>query len=158
MSRSEQDKALVRSFVDLLQMAKEAIALYRKRDNEGEAPSFEEIGFPEVLTAAHVLVAFGMGDALRNAAAKAEGPALGLKPSEIMEEARVTVEPAKAHDAFTQELERQKIDVPAARRVCAALVSTPAGHDMLRVMLYDAVMLKRKNEARGGAAPPATNG
>lgn len=139
-------KKAVPAFVDLLQMAKQAIILYRKRENEGEAPTFEEISFQEVLMTANCMVAVGF------AARDPDGEAVHAV-SEL-----VQLDSGKVHDSFTAELERQKLDVPAARRICAALVSTAAGNDMLRVMLYDAVVLKRKNEAKAGGPPAGPMG
>jgi hypothetical protein len=145
-------KKAIPAFVDLLQMAKEAIILYRKRESEGEEPAFDEIAFQEVLMTANCLVSVGFASAAPDLAAVEEVARRTVAEGPMP----VRVEnPAAVHDAFTQELERQKIDVPAARRVCAALVATPPGREMLRVMLYDAVMQKRKAEARGGGQPPA---
>ena len=132
MNDNEQRKAALNEFVSLLRMAKEAIILYRKLDSEIEPSGFEEIDYKDVLMTAHSLIALSV---------------TGDQKTEM-----VKLDPPKVHDAFGAVLEHLRIDRGAAEQVCSALVATPAGQDMLRLMLHDAVMRNRKSQ--GGTSPP----
>ena len=138
MSDKESFEAFKReaipAFVDLLQIAKEAIVLYRKGERDGETPSFDEIDFKDVLMTASCMAAMGL-----------------RRAPDPFEESVVRLDPAKVHDACGAELERRRIDPKAAGAVLKALIESPAGREMLKLMVYDSVMVRRRDAGQDGA-------
>lgn len=57
----------------------------------------------------------------------------------------VRVVPANVHADFEDVLFRNQVDMPAAKRTLELLLGTPQGHAMLKLMVYDAVQVQRKN-------------
>jgi len=143
-SKREFREKAIPAFVDLLLMAKEAIALYHKR-TDGDGPvAYAEHDFKDLLITASAMVNVGF---------VARGPAPDVKIEERVVqigEMTVKLDPTKVHDAFTRHLEADGIDLKVASRILAELVSAEPGQKMLQLMLLDSVMLQRKRALRTG--------
>jgi hypothetical protein len=62
----------------------------------------------------------------------------------------VKLDPAKVHEKFEDVLFKASVSMGDAKRTLELLLTTPEGHDMLKLMLYDAVGIMRAKEK-----PPA---
>lgn len=62
----------------------------------------------------------------------------------------VKFDKAGVHAMFEDVLFGASVDMPAAKRTLELLLTTPEGNDMLQLMVYDAVIIKRKKDAKGG--------
>lgn len=60
----------------------------------------------------------------------------------------VVLTPADVHATFELTLLQTEIDMPSARKTLELLLTTPAGNDLLQLMVYDAVIIKRKKDAK----------
>lgn len=128
-------KKAVPAFVELLLMAEQALAIWKKKSGRGVEGSWEEFDLKDILMTASGMAAVGATNVVQQATG----------------ELVVHLDPPKVHDAFGAELERRAIDRKSAEAVCKALVGTPAGQEMLKLMLHDAVMVNRKlDKKRGG--------
>lgn len=89
-------------------------------------------------------------------------PALGdillMRPADVIRAAeakasggsaeRVRIEnPQKVHSDFADVLFRKNVDERHAKRTLELLLTTPEGNELLKMMLYDAVMIQRKQAA-----------
>jgi len=63
--------------------------------------------------------------------------------------ATVRLTPAKVHADFEDTLFRASIDIREAKRTLELLLTTPEGNEMLQLMVYDAVIIKRKKAEKG---------
>jgi hypothetical protein len=72
-----------------------------------------------------------------------------------LEGEHVRIVPAKVHAEFEDVLFKASIPMHDAKRTLELLLTTPEGNDMLKLMVYDAVKIKR-GRAAGAQPPPGT--
>lgn len=141
-------KESVPAFVELLEMAQDAIREWGK--GQGKEQAWEEIDIKDLMIAANTMIVMANAVTLREgmmrggAAAAPPGPSVAFQAPDF--------EPERVVADFNAQLRLRRVDPAVASLVMAQLVSTENGLRMLQIMLGDAVKL------RGRKAAPAPGG
>lgn len=144
-------KDAIPAFIELLGMAEEALKGWRKRQGK-EGPEWEEeVDVKDLMIAANTMIVMANAVAIRETMAnQAQKAPPALDKGEL-----VRLDSEKVHQAFAAQLRLRRVDLEAASRVLAELVSTDAGFDMISVMMADALNLKAgRGMPRSGGGEP----
>jgi hypothetical protein len=165
----------VERVVDALIKADEIIERYReRRRNDSVDTEFnDEPGFTERLLLVQTANAMAVSEHLGGAGPGADAIFQNIETLRVrmMEEVRALVQgeirktmgsmqavpvglppvklvAAEVHAKFEDVLLKDKVLMSPAKRTLELLLTTPEGNEMLKLMLYDAVMIQRKKEGR----------
>ena len=158
-------RQMIVEFVDLMMLSDQIVAEYRKRkEDDGESTNFiEELGFNDRVQLASVLMGHQMREAITDDVETRKAAFEHMKALEKIRLAEeggaqaptqespqvVRLEPEKIEKGFAQLAENHGVPNARARQFVKLLMTTPEGHQMLQLMLYDVVQ-QHRGQNKGG--------
>jgi hypothetical protein len=135
----------LKAYVETLVGPRQGIQTWTPDECKRVDQAFQAAGLP----ALGDILLMRPADVARAVEAKTTVARVGGKPD--YEQVRVE-NPAKVHSDFADVLFRRNVDERHAKRTLELLLTTPEGNELLKVMVYDAVVIQRKQAA--AAKPP----